>query len=203
MTVSSDTSERVVLVDEGDTELGTAPKLDTHRRGELHRAFSIFLFDRRGRTLIQKRAPQKYHSGGKWANTCCGHPRPDEPIARAAKRRLGEELGMSAELTPGFISRYRAELDGEMIENELVHIFYGIAGSEPAPNAAEASAVDFVELAELKAGSAIPVSHQTAWLRHYLEHHFEALLDIRHRLTDQSHAIDKHKNETDFIRKFV
>lgn len=203
MTVTSDAAERVVLVDEGDTELGAAPKLETHRRGELHRAFSIFLFDAEGRTLVQKRAPQKYHSGGKWANTCCGHPRPGELIRRAAERRLAEELGMSASLKPAFISRYRAELDGEMIENELVHIFYGVATSQPVPNPAEASAVDFVELETLSTGSAIPASQQTAWLRHYLDHHLDELTALRDTLPQTLGAPDKRLDQSTIVEKFV
>lgn len=172
MSASLDLAERVVLVDEKDAEIGIGPKIETHQTGALHRAFSIFLFDSSGRTLVQRRAAHKYHSGGKWANTCCGHPRPDEPIAAAASRRLGEELGMSARLQPGFIARYRAELDGEMIENEIVHIFFGRAIEPAVPNPEEASDVKFVSLRALRDGTDLPESDQTAWLRHYLQHHY-------------------------------
>jgi len=81
-----------------------------HRAGALHRAFSIFIIDKRGRILLQQRAAQKYHSGELWANSCCGHPRPGERTVSAARRRLNEELGLSLPLTFGFFARYQANL---------------------------------------------------------------------------------------------
>lgn len=182
MSASLDLAERVVLVDERDSEIGIGAKIETHQSGALHRAFSIFLFDAEGRTLVQRRAAHKYHSGGKWANTCCGHPRPNEPIAKAASRRLGEELGMKAALEYGFLARYRAELDGEMIENEIVHIFYGRAVESAVPNPEEASDTRFVSLDALLSGDGLPIEQQTAWLRHYLHHHFKDLELLGDRL---------------------
>ena len=184
MSTILEAAERVVLVDEKDCQIGIGGKLETHHSGILHRAFSIFLFDNAGRTLVQKRAGHKYHSGGKWANTCCGHPRPNEIMIDAAERRLGEELGMLAPLQFGFIARYRAELDGQMIENEIVHVHFGRAESVPVPNPEEASDVEFVSLEGLRDGSAIPLIQQTAWLQHYLKFHFEQLLEIRNATVD-------------------
>lgn len=181
MSILPDSAERVVLVDERDSEIGTGAKLETHHSGILHRAFSIFLFDKDGRTLVQRRATHKYHSGGKWANSCCGHPRPAEQITKAAERRLQEELGMTEALHFGFIARYRAELDGEMIENEIVHVHAGRAESKPVPNPEEASDVMFVSLEGLLNGSELPIDSQTAWLRHYLEFHFDDLITIRNK----------------------
>src|SRR6516225_11688454 len=112
--------EKVILVDENNRATGAAGKTMVHRRGLLHRAFSIFLLDDRGRIVLQRRNPNKYHSGGLWANSCCGHPRPGEQTLSAARRRLNEELGISDPLEFGFFARYSAELDHGMRENELV-----------------------------------------------------------------------------------
>ena len=87
------TGESLVLIDADDREIGTAEKIDAHRRGLLHRAFSVIVWDSSGRQLLQKRAATKYHSGGLWTNACCGHPRPGETAAAAAARRLAEEMG--------------------------------------------------------------------------------------------------------------
>ena len=87
--------ENVVLIDEADAALGIGEKLSVHRSGELHRAFSVFAFNARGELLLQRRALTKYHSGGLWTNSACGHPRPGEATADAAARRLFEELGIS------------------------------------------------------------------------------------------------------------
>ncbi|PXX22045.1 isopentenyl-diphosphate delta-isomerase [Burkholderia pyrrocinia] len=68
--------ERLILVDADDRPVGVCEKMRAHREGLLHRAFSIFVFDSAGRLMLQQRAPGKYHSGGLWSNTYCGHPRP-------------------------------------------------------------------------------------------------------------------------------
>lgn len=68
--------ESLILVNEQNRKVGTGFKLDVHQRGLLHRAFSIFVFNQSGQLLLQQRAEGKYHSGGLWTNTCCGHPRP-------------------------------------------------------------------------------------------------------------------------------
>src|SRR3979490_293525 len=100
--------EQLILVDEANRAIGTGGKMAVHRAGALHRAFSIFVIDKRGRILLQQRAAQKYHSGELWANSCCGHPRPGERTVSAARRRLNEELGVTDPLSVGFFARYRA-----------------------------------------------------------------------------------------------
>ena len=91
----------VVLVDNNDVPTGRLEeKLEAHHRGDLHRAFSVLLSDGTGRLLLQRRALAKYHSGGLWTNTCCGHPRPGEAVSAAAERRLMEEMGIACRLTP-------------------------------------------------------------------------------------------------------
>ena len=117
--------ELVVLVDDDDRIIGTAPKLDAHQSGALHRAFSIIVWDSAKRLLLQKRQAGKYHSGGLWTNACCGHPRPGEDVADAARRRLGEEMGFSCPLTNIGTIRYRAALDHSLTEHEIVHVFRG------------------------------------------------------------------------------
>ncbi|MCZ9342873.1 isopentenyl-diphosphate delta-isomerase, partial [Streptomyces sp. TRM76130] len=60
---SSGTADPILLelVDEDGATIGTAEKLDAHQPpGRLHRAFSVFLFDERGRLLLQQRAFGKY-----------------------------------------------------------------------------------------------------------------------------------------------
>ncbi|MGW9367009.1 isopentenyl-diphosphate Delta-isomerase, partial [Streptomyces albidoflavus] len=96
---SDDSPEAVILlelVDEDGNTIGTAEKLSAHQApGRLHRAFSVFLFDERGRLLLQQRALGKYHSPGVWSNTCCGHPYPGEAPFAAAGRRAVQELGVA------------------------------------------------------------------------------------------------------------
>jgi isopentenyl-diphosphate delta-isomerase len=117
--------ENVILVDEQDQEVGIEEKLAAHIQGKLHRAVSVFLFNSQKELLIQQRAFSKYHSGGLWSNTCCGHPRPEESAINAATRRLYEELGIKASLSKLFDFTYRADLDHGLIEHEFDHVFIG------------------------------------------------------------------------------
>ena len=56
--------ENVVLVDPEDRPLGTMEKMEAHRQGVLHRAFSVFVFNSKGDLLLHRRAKEKYHSVG-------------------------------------------------------------------------------------------------------------------------------------------
>jgi len=152
-----------VLIDEADAALGEGEKLDVHRRGALHRAFSVFAFNAGGELLLQRRALSKYHSGGLWANTCCGHPRPGEATADAARRRLGEELGIGCgELRPAGTLRYRAELAG-LVENELDHLFVTEVDDEPRPDPEEVGEWRYVGRDELAAWLEARPDDFTAW----------------------------------------
>ena len=134
-----DEQETVVLVDERDREVGQAPKLQAHASGALHRAFSVFVLNGRGEVLLQRRADGKYHSGGLWTNTACGHPRPGEPVALAARRRLQEEMGVDCALEPAGAFVYQAKVGGGLREHEFDHVFVGRHDASPTPDAAEAS----------------------------------------------------------------
>ncbi len=145
-----DERERVILVTETDTEIGDAPKLEAHRTGALHRAFSVFLLDCDGRVLLQRRATGKYHSPGLRSNTCCGHPRPGERTNDAARRRLREEMGIDCELSHASSFVYRADLEGELVEHELDHVFVGLTSDLPLHDSAEVSECRWIEVDELR-----------------------------------------------------
>jgi isopentenyl-diphosphate delta-isomerase len=155
--------ENVVLVDETDGALGTGEKLDVHRSGVLHRAFSVFAFNDAGELLMQRRAWSKYHSGGLWTNTACGHPRPGEPTEDAARRRLFEEMGVSGgEFAPAGQLRYRAVI-ADLVENELDHLFVTSVASDPVPDPAEVVEWRFVPVPELAAWLRDRPADFTAW----------------------------------------
>ena len=129
--------ELVVLVDEGGRDVGVMEKLRAHREGRLHRAFSIFVFNRRGEVLLQRRALGKYHSGGLWSNACCSHPRPGESVLEAAHRRLVEEMGFDCELKEAFTFIYRADVGNGLVEYEYDHVLIGVCEADPKPDPSE------------------------------------------------------------------
>jgi len=117
--------QKVILVDENDNEVGTMEKLMAHRKPNLHRAFSVFIFNENGEMLLQQRAFDKYHSGGLWTNACCSHPMPGEDVLMAAKRRLKEELGFDTGLKKLFDFIYQASFENGLTEFEYDHVFVG------------------------------------------------------------------------------
>src|ERR1700731_1776854 len=141
--------EPLILVDESNRAVGAAPKQAIHRQGLLHRAFSIFMVDDRGRILLQQRNPRKYHSGGLWANSCCGHPRPGERTVTAARRRLYEELGVTDPLRFGFFALSGPGRDNGSQENKLVFFFSPRLKSQAKPDPAEIADLEFLSLREI------------------------------------------------------
>ncbi|WP_030560741.1 isopentenyl-diphosphate Delta-isomerase [Streptomyces aureocirculatus] len=140
------------LVDEDGRTIGTAEKLAAHQApGQLHRAFSVFLFDEQGRLLLQQRALGKYHSPGVWSNTCCGHPYPGEAPFAAAARRTFEELGVSPSLLAeaGTVRYNHPDPDSGLVEQEFNHLFVGMVQAELRPDPAEVGDTAFVTAAEL------------------------------------------------------
>ncbi|HEX6977970.1 MAG TPA: isopentenyl-diphosphate Delta-isomerase [Alphaproteobacteria bacterium] len=161
------TRECVVLVDAADQPIGVAEKLAVHRANLLHRAVSVLIFDWRGRMLLQRRAFEKYHSGGLWSNACCGHPRPDEDAAAAAHRRLAEELGIVCTLVFRTRYQYQADLGDGLYENEIVHVFVGRYEGRIVPNPDEVVDVAWADPAALRAETAACPERYSAWFRKY------------------------------------
>jgi isopentenyl-diphosphate delta-isomerase len=142
------------LVDDEGVTIGTGEKLWAHREpGHLHRAFSVFLFDRQGRLLLQRRALGKYHSPGVWSNTCCGHPYPGEQPFVAAARRTAEELGVAPALLceAGTVRYDLPDEASGLIEREWNHLFVGLVTAELDPDPEEVESTRFVTAAELRA----------------------------------------------------
>ncbi len=139
--------EEVVLVDKNNNVLGTAPKLEAHNKNTpLHRAFSLFLFNSKGKLLLQQRSRKKKTWPLVWSNSVCGHPMLNESNIDAVKRRLKVELGIELneiyEILPNF--SYRAEMDG-IVENELCPVFVGFIDREPIINLGEVENIEWIE----------------------------------------------------------
>src|SRR5262245_13651191 len=138
--------EEVVLVDENNHVLGTMAKAAVHAATTpLHRGFSLFLFDREGRLLLQQRSAAKQTWPLVWSNSVCGHPCLNESNVDAARRRLASELGMKALHIEEVMSyRYRFVRDG-LMENEICPILAGVTADEPKPNKEEVDATRWVK----------------------------------------------------------
>ncbi|WP_431958160.1 isopentenyl-diphosphate Delta-isomerase [Nocardia lijiangensis] len=162
----------VELVDEAGRAVGACPVSEAHQApGRLHRAFSVLLFDSAGRVLLQQRAAVKTRFPLLWANTCCGHPAPGEPVKAAAAVRLAEELGLATELTEVGVFRYHAQdnVTGR-VEHEWDHVIVGLLDAGmPRPDPAEVAAYAWIEPEKLRVALADDPASYTPWLADVLE----------------------------------
>jgi isopentenyl-diphosphate delta-isomerase len=148
--VVSNDDESLILVDDADRVVGHLSKWACHQgEGVLHRAFSIFIFDREGRLLLQQRSQEKLLWPLYWSNSCCSHPREGETMDEAVDRRLREELGLSSDLLFLFKFQYQARYKDVGSENEMCWVYLGITDGPATPNPHEIADIRWVTAAEL------------------------------------------------------
>jgi isopentenyl-diphosphate Delta-isomerase len=157
--------EEVILVDELDMPNGTMEKLEAHRKGLLHRAFSVFIFNAKGEMLLQQRALSKYHSPGLWTNTCCSHPRPGEAVETAAGRRLKEEMGIDTPLEKVFDFIYRSEFENGLTEFEFDHVYTGTYNGSLLADKHEVNDYCFRRIEDIEADLSQRPEKYSAWFR--------------------------------------
>jgi isopentenyl-diphosphate delta-isomerase len=158
----------VILVDKNDNRIGIMEKMEAHRQGRLHRAFSIFVFNDQKELLLQKRAAHKYHCGGLWTNTVCSHPEPDETLAQATKRRMREEMGIVCAVNEIFSFVYKIKFSNGLTEHEFDHVFLGFYNNNPVPNPEEVGEWKWVEINDLKKDIEDNPDSYTYWFKECL-----------------------------------
>jgi isopentenyl-diphosphate Delta-isomerase len=147
----SNASEQLILVDDHDREIGFKGKADCHLGyGVLHRAFSIFVFNRKNELLLQQRSKSKMLWPGYWSNTCCSHPRRGEAMADAVTRRLRQELGFTCPLEYLYKFKYQAQFGAVGAEHELCSVYFGRYDGPVDVNVTEIAAWRFVGVEALE-----------------------------------------------------
>jgi isopentenyl-diphosphate Delta-isomerase len=155
----------VILVDETDRQIGTMEKIEVHQKALLHRAFSVFIFNDKGEMLLQKRAVEKYHSGGLWTNACCSHPQPATETLQSAGKRLYEEMGFTTSLKKAFDFIYKAPFDNGLTEYEFDHVFVGMYNGEIKPNPGEVADFCFKPVPDIKNELLSHADKYTVWFK--------------------------------------
>ena len=167
--------EMVILVDENDNELGLMEKLKAHKKGVLHRAFSVFIFNHKNELMLQQRAKHKYHSPLLWTNTCCSHQRDGESNIQAGKRRLFEEMGFVTEIKEVFSFIYKAQFDNGLTEHELDHVMVGYYNEDPIINRDEVEAFKWMTLDDVRTDIKNNPGLYTAWFKIIFEKSYDKL----------------------------
>ena len=170
--------EQVILVDENDNQLGLMPKMEAHEKAVLHRAFSVFIFNKKGELMLQQRAADKYHSPLLWTNTCCSHQRDGETNIEAGKRRLFEEMGFVTEIKEVFSFIYKAPFDNGLTEHELDHVMIGYYDEAPNINKQEAASYQWMTLRDVKKDIENSPEIYTEWFKIIFKESYQKILDV-------------------------
>ena len=152
-------------------DLRPVEKLEVHQKGLRHPAISEFVLDQ-AQTLLQRRALEKYHTPGLWANACCTHPHWGEAFHVCAARRLEEELGVQGmTLVARDTVEYRADVGNGLIEHEVVNLFLAEGRPTLALNPSEVMETRWIDMSALRDEISEAPERFTPWLRIYLEKH--------------------------------
>ena len=150
--MSHSSLDQVVLLDERDQPIGSAPRATVHGTDTpRHLAFSCYLFDDRGRVLLTRRALTKVAWPGVWTNSCCGHPRPGEASEDAVRRRLALELGAIVTDLELVLSDfgYRAVDASGVVENEFCPVWLARMSGPLQPDPDEVAEIAWVAWTDL------------------------------------------------------
>ncbi|MGI9531802.1 isopentenyl-diphosphate Delta-isomerase [Lutimonas sp.] len=170
--------EKVILVNTEDKQLGLMGKMEAHEKALLHRAFSVFIFNKKGELMLQQRALDKYHSPGLWTNTCCSHQRDGESNIEAGRRRLQEEMGFECELKELFWFVYKAPFDNGLTEHELDHVMIGSFDEDPEINPEEVASFKWMTLEDVKKDMEEHPEMYTEWFKIIFKEYDQRLVKI-------------------------
>ncbi|MCX6910754.1 MAG: NUDIX domain-containing protein [Verrucomicrobia bacterium] len=147
MTTTTDNQQELFdVVNANDEVIGQATRGEVHRRGLMHRAVHIFVFNFAGHLYLQKRSQTKDKHPGCYDSSASGHHDAGEDADTCAQRELREELGLEAGagLTRLFKIPACAETGWEHVT------FYTLqTDAPPQPNPREIESGRFFTLAEV------------------------------------------------------
>jgi len=155
----------IILVNRKNRLIGFGKKEAVHKKGILHRAFSVFILNDKNELLLQQRSKRKYHSGGLWTNACCSHPKPGENTLVAAHRRLQEEMGFDCKLKKIFSFIYKTKFKNNTFENEFDYVYIGHYGGKINPNKKEVENYKWVDLNLIKKDLLKNPDFYTVWFK--------------------------------------
>ncbi len=141
------------VVDENDEVTGTATRAEVHANRLVHRAVHVFVFNKRGDLLLQKRSMLKDLCPGLWDSSVSGHLDSGESYEAAAMRELAEEMGIIVSVPPEEIARITPREQTGWEHVRLYQVRHEGAVKYPA--------------AEVDSAIAFPVEEIAAWIENH------------------------------------
>jgi isopentenyl-diphosphate delta-isomerase type 1 len=170
----------VVIVDENDTEIGTAPLAEVWQKGLYHRIVSVFVQDDHGRMLLQLRGSQVKIYPSCWDQAAGGHVDAGQTYDQAAANELVEELGLQ-DVTLKVLGTFRSnnKLDDGRIINQFERVYVVRVPHDVVlkPDADEVSKLQWFTPAELKVSITERPEVFTPGLLYGLREYFSALMN--------------------------
>src|SRR3989338_7738841 len=106
-------SKNITFVDENDNVIGSGTKKQAWESGNIHRIARLLVFNSRGELLIHKRSNKLENLPGRWDQSAAGHVDEGEDYLTAAKRELGEEMGIKGVELEEVGKFYQDEIDDD------------------------------------------------------------------------------------------
>ncbi|MBU0666636.1 MAG: NUDIX domain-containing protein [Nanoarchaeota archaeon] len=151
--------EKIDLIDENGKRTGKIIwKSTAHKKGLLHLAVAIWVYNSKGEVLIQKRAANKEFFPNHWDISAAGHVGAGENIKVSALRELKEEIGIEAKSRElkKFVVKKMSLADEKIgfYNNEFMHAYlYRFKGTikELKLQKVEVKEIKFVPIKQLEA----------------------------------------------------
>jgi len=142
--------ELLDVVNDADAVTGQAMRSLVHQQGLWHRGVHVFLFNKRGDMLIQKRSADRTNSPSLLDCSVSEHVKAGESYLEAAVRGLQEEMGVEGiELS----RRGKIQMKYGVNDNEISEIYEGrLDGQQIKFDPGEISEVKFMSLGEIQVG---------------------------------------------------
>jgi isopentenyl-diphosphate delta-isomerase type 1 len=156
------------VVDERDEVIGRQTRNEVHRRGLMHRAVHVLVFNARGEVFLQKRSMKKDRQPGLWDSSASGHVDSGEDYDACAVRELREEIGLAVQDSPRRVFKLSASAE---TDQEHVWVYR-----------CEAEGPFTLHPDEIERGDWFAPKEVTRWMTEQPEEFASALLAIWKRL---------------------
>jgi isopentenyl-diphosphate Delta-isomerase len=140
--------EYLDVISEHDVTIGKETRKKVHEVGLWHRGVHVFLFDKDGKMLIQKRSADRASNPLRLDCSVSEHVLAGESYAEAAIRGLKEEMGLE-NIEIKKLSKFK--MNYGINDNEISELYEGLVDSNQVKfDPEEIESIDYVSMNELR-----------------------------------------------------